>query len=128
MFHHNIMRRRHIGKRALPTRFVSKHASPFRAFDVRIDFPSPFNFPYPRFKNSIFPNWKNTKFQSWKRGALWVSWSLDPLLDGPRSCLAHVVKRLKPTYHIKARGRHPSGRILKKARMSSHGLASGRFV
>ena len=56
---------------------------------------------------------------------VWVPWSLDPLLNGPRGRLAHVVKRHKPTYHIKARGHHLDRRILKKVKMSSHGLASG---
>ena len=33
------------------------------------------------------------------------------------------MKRPKPTYHIGTRGRQPDRRILKRARMSSHGLS-----
>ena len=123
MHRQNIMRRRHIGKCVLPTRFVTKHASPSDAFDVHINFPVLSTFHTQGLKHSIFPNSKSTKFQPGKRGALWVPWSLDPLLNGLRARLAHIVKRPKPIYHIETRGRHLDGRILKRARMSSHGVA-----
>ena len=114
MHHHNIMRRRHIGARALLTRFMIKHASPSHVFDVRLNRSS---FPCSRCRTQYFPQLeqkkkKSTKSQSRKRGALCVPWVLNPLLDGPmawptRSEIhrAHDEKRPKPTFRIKT-GRH----------------------
>ena len=70
MCRQNIMRRRNIGKRMLPTRFVSKHDSPSSAFDVRIDFPSPFNFPHLRFKTQYFPQLKKHESPIGEKGGI----------------------------------------------------------
>ena len=131
MCHQNIMCYRHIRKRALPTRFVFKHASPSRAFDVRNDFPNPFNFPHSRFKAQYFPQLKKHETLAGEKGGIMgtmVFRPTTPWAQGLLGCLAHVVKWPKPTYHIKTMGRHLDGRILKRARMSSHGLAPRRLV
>ena len=43
--------------------------------------------------------------------------------QGSLGRLVHIVKQLKPIYHIETRVCHSDGRILKRDRMSSHGLA-----
>ena len=76
---------------------------------------------------------KKKKIEKWVgtigfESFVWVPWSLDPLFNRPRGRLVHIVKWSKPTYHIGTRGCHPDERILKRVRMSSHGLALGQLV
>ena len=129
MCRQKIMRRRHIGKCALPTYFVSKHASPSDAFDAHIDFLNPFNFPHQRFKKLYFPKLKNHEIPAMeKKGIVGIMVFRPPntqWAQGSLGYLAHIVKRPNPTYHIETKGHHPNGRILKRVRMSSHGLALG---
>ena len=70
MCRQNITRLIHIGKRAIPMRFISKHASPFSVFDVRIDFPSPFNFLYLRFKAQYFSQLKKYEITIGEKGGI----------------------------------------------------------
>ena len=131
MCRQNIMRRRHIRKRALPTRFVSKHASPSGAFDMRIDFPSSFNFQHPRFKTQYFSQLKKHEIPAEEKRGIVGTMVFRPTTQWAHDSfgrLAHDVKWPKPTYHIKTRWRHPDERILKRARMSSHRLDSWWLV
>ena len=110
--------------RALPTRFITKHASPSGAFDVRNNFPSLFNFLHLRFQTRYFPQLKKHEILVGEKGGIMGTMVFRSITQWAQGRLAHVLKRPKPTYHIKAKGRYIGGRILKKVKMSFRGLAS----
>ena len=91
------MCRRHVRKQTLPTHFISKRTSPYDVFNVCINSPSSFNFPHSRYRNIVFSSTEKAQgLDPW-------SLDLDPLLNGLKAHLASIMKRPKPTYHIKTR-------------------------
>ena len=55
--------------------------------------------------STYFPRLEKHKPSVEEKGGIGVPWSLDldPLLDGPKACLARITKRPKPTYRIKTK-------------------------
>ena len=102
MCHHDIMRCRHVGKRAPPTHFISKHTSPYSAFNVCINSPSPFNFPHPRLEAPYYLQLKKHKSLAWEKGGIVSTMVFTPRpitrwTQGPHHEMA------KAHYHIKTR-------------------------
>ena len=131
MCHQNIMGHRHIEKHALPTLFMTKHASPSDAFDVLIHFPILLIFHTRGLKHNFFPSWKSTKFQSGKRGGIVSTIVFRPTTQwalGPKARLACDVWWPKPTYHIKIEGHYLDRSLFVKAKVSPQRPASGRLV
>ena len=62
------MRRKHGGKRALPTHLISKRASPYGTFNVRINSLSHFNFPHSKFRNTVFSPTKKVQTFNGEKG------------------------------------------------------------
>ena len=60
------MHRINVGKHALPTHFIFQPTSPYDAFNVRINSPSPFKFPHSKFRNIVFSS--TEKAQTFSRG------------------------------------------------------------
>ena len=54
MCRQDIINRKHVGKHALLTHFISTHTLAYGAFNVCINSPNPFNFPHSRFRNTVF--------------------------------------------------------------------------
>ena len=93
-----------------------------------LNFPRPFSFPHPRFKTQYFPQLEKHKFPAREKGGVMSTMVFRPTTQWDHDSFGLLVheKWPKPTYHIKTKENHPDVRILKKARMSPHGLAPGR--
>ena len=79
MRHQKIMHRRHVRTCALLTRFVTKHASPSGAFNVRINFPIFPTFHTRGLEDSTFPNLKKHKIPAEEKGGIMRAMVFTPI-------------------------------------------------
>ena len=118
-----------VGKRAVHTRFISKHA-----FNGRINSPNPFSFLHSRSKSTVFFPTEEVSTLSWEKGGHCGYHDFlgpNPLLNrhwpAQTYCLARLMKRPKATHYTKTT-LEPTRRCSPKTLVGSRVLPAGHLI